>query len=320
MKVSFIIPAYNEGNYLGKCLESILLEIFNSPYHVEIIVVNNASTDNTKEVALSFPGVKIIDELQKGLVHARQAGFLASTGDFIVQLDADTILSEGWMGIAMKELSKNPKLVAVSGPVTYYDVSPAINRIGRLYSRVGFISYLINRFVLRVGSMLQGGLCIIKRSALEQIEGYNSKISFYGEDTDLARRLHAIGGVKFTFKLTTHSSGRRVIAEGLVRTGVRYYINYMWATFIKRPYDNSYIDIRDTVDPLNNIGFKSRLRFNTHILVGIIWAIAFLGIVAGVQASRGSIASALIVGKVKIISEKAIGIYNSLDVDGITKK
>jgi glycosyltransferase involved in cell wall biosynthesis len=51
VKISFIIPAYNKEEYIGKCLSSILRELEKRPYDVEIIVVNNASTDGTGKIA-----------------------------------------------------------------------------------------------------------------------------------------------------------------------------------------------------------------------------------------------------------------------------
>ena len=65
--------------------------------------------------------------------------------------------------------------------------------------------------------MLQGGNFVVRRTALEEIGGYNPKFSFYGEDTDLARRLNSVGAVKFTFRLPALSSGRRLIEEGMLQ-------------------------------------------------------------------------------------------------------
>ena len=109
---------------------------------------------------------------------------------------------------------------------------------------MGYGFYVLNRFVLRAGSMLQGGNFVVRRAALEQIGGYSSTFSFYGEDTDLACRLNAIGAVKFTFRLPALSSGRRLLEEGLMRIGLRYSMNFVWATFMHRPFTDDWIDVR----------------------------------------------------------------------------
>ena len=67
MRVSFVVPAFNEEAYVGACLQSILCEAEACGEPVEIIVVNNASTDRTREVAQRFAGVTVVDEPRKGV-------------------------------------------------------------------------------------------------------------------------------------------------------------------------------------------------------------------------------------------------------------
>jgi glycosyltransferase involved in cell wall biosynthesis len=63
MTISLIIPAYNEEKYIGSCIEYALRHAHD---HVdEIIVIDNASTDNTKKIAESYPGVRVITEHKK---------------------------------------------------------------------------------------------------------------------------------------------------------------------------------------------------------------------------------------------------------------
>lgn len=93
--------------------------------------------------------------------------------------------------------------------------------------------------------MLQGGNYIVKKSALEAIGGYDTSIQFYGEDTDIARRVNKIGKVKFTFGLPMYSSGRRLSGEGAFTIGLRYAMNYFWVILFKRPYSKNNADIRD---------------------------------------------------------------------------
>jgi cellulose synthase/poly-beta-1,6-N-acetylglucosamine synthase-like glycosyltransferase len=92
--------------------------------------------------------------------------------------------------------------------------------------------------------MLQGGNFIVRRSALEAIGGFNTDIDFYGEDTDIARRMQEAGRIKFTFRLPMLSSGRRMAKEGLIATGLRYAVNYMWILLFKRPFHTKSTDVR----------------------------------------------------------------------------
>lgn len=249
VEISFVVPAYNEERGLAGTLRAIAAEIARSRCAAEIIVVNNASTDATAEVAASVPGVVVVDEPVKGLVRARRAGFLAASGELVANLDADTIVPEGWLDRVLLEFRRAPDLVALSGPYVYHDVTPRARLAVRAFYRAGYLFYLLNRFVLRVGSMLQGGNFVVRRRALERIGGYNPAFTFYGEDTDLARRLSAVGAVKFTFRLAALSSGRRLNGEGLVRTGARYAMNFFWATFLHRPFTGTARDIRHPPAP-----------------------------------------------------------------------
>ncbi len=237
MKLSIVIPAYNEEARVGGCLNSILAEMNGKNYDMEIVAVNNASTDKTREIIASFPQVKLVDEPDKGLVKARRAGFMASTGELIANIDADTRMTPGWIDQVLKEFVKNKKLVALSGPFIYYDLSKNARAAVRTFYYAGFFMYLVNRYVLGVGSMLQGGNFVVKRTALEAIGGFNSEFDFWGEDADLARRLVKVGGVKFTFDLPIYASGRRLEREGMAKTGWRYALNYFSTIFFKKPYD-----------------------------------------------------------------------------------
>ena len=257
MRISFVVPAYNEEAYLPACLDAILAQTRTLPAglsadDIEIIVVNNASTDRTRDVALSYPGVTVVDEPRKGLTFARQAGFAASSGALIANVDADSRLTPGWLARVLTTFAEPTApnklpLAALSGPILYYDLTPRQRVLVHVFYLTAWATYAMNRYILRVGSMVQGGNFVTSRAALEAIGGFNTAISFYGEDTDIARRLNEVGEVRFTFALKMFSSARRLKKEGMLTMAWRYGINYMWTTFFKRPYTETYIDIRETL-------------------------------------------------------------------------
>ena len=245
MRLSFVIPAYNEEAYLPACLDSILAQTRAVGVEAEIIVVNNASTDGTREVALRYPGIHLVDEPRKGLPFARQAGFAASIGELIANVDSDSRLTPGWVTQVLAAFEKQPNLVALSGPLVFYDLTPKQRGSVQIFFGIAFLVYVINRYILRAGSMIQGGNFVLRREALEKIGGFDTAIAFYGEDTDIARRLNPIGDVNFTPKLKMFSSARRLKHEGTLTMAVRYAINYFWTTFLKKPFTRDYIDIRE---------------------------------------------------------------------------
>jgi glycosyltransferase involved in cell wall biosynthesis len=251
MRLSFVVPAYNEEAYLPACLDSILDQTRHLPAGTtEIIVVNNASTDRTRDVALSYPNVLVVDEPRKGLTFARQAGFAAASGSLIANVDSDSRLTPNWLTHVLDTFAQptaegHLPLAALSGPVLYYDLSPRQRVLVHIFYLTAWTTYAINRYILRVGSMVQGGNFVTTREALAAIGGFNTDISFYGEDTDIARRINAVGEVRFTFDLKMFSSARRLKSEGMLTMAARYSINYLWTTFLKRPYTSTYVDIRE---------------------------------------------------------------------------
>jgi cellulose synthase/poly-beta-1,6-N-acetylglucosamine synthase-like glycosyltransferase len=218
-----------------------------------VVVVNNASTDKTKEVAQTFAhstnsgqaGVRVVDEMHKGLVWARKAGFDNSTGELVANIDSDTHLPAGWIAVVLKNF-EDPHVVALSGPYIYDDVSALERALVKLFYATGYIFYFIAHYVFKSGAMLQGGNYVVRRDALMQIGGFDTRIAFYGEDTDIAKRLGEVGEVRWTWALPMYTSGRRLRKEGLLRMGMRYAVNFFWVNFFGRPYTSAYTDIRVT--------------------------------------------------------------------------
>lgn len=246
MKISFSIPAYNEEQRIARCLESVQKEIMRAGMEneCEVVVVNNASTDKTKEIAQTFPGIRIVDESRKGLTFARQAGFVNSTGELVANVDSDTMLPPGWLDTAVKEFSNDKNLVALSGPFIFYDLPPFKRFVSHVFIRIYPAAHFFVQNVLHVGAILQGGNFVVRRDAMEKIGGFDTSIHFYGEDTDVARRISKVGRVKWTLAFPIYASGRRLAHEGMAMTAFRYAVNFFSTTFAKRPWSETHTDIR----------------------------------------------------------------------------
>jgi glycosyltransferase involved in cell wall biosynthesis len=93
-KVSVIVCAHNEAQFLAPCLHSLLAQ---TRIPDDILVINNASTDHTRAVALQIPGVRVVDEPRKGLVVARETARRHAVGDILVYLDADCRAPLRWL-------------------------------------------------------------------------------------------------------------------------------------------------------------------------------------------------------------------------------
>ena len=245
MKLSFVIPAHNEENYVGKCLESIVEKTKGKNYDVEIVVVNNASSDRTGDIAAAYEGVRVVDEPRKGLSRARQTGLENTTGELIANVDADAVMPQGWIERVLGDFGSDPELVGLSGPPVFYDVPKTVKFWVRVFNYGSYIIYFVNRHILDVSSVLQGGNFVVRRDAMIKIGGFNPEFSFYGEDADVAHRLHRVGHVNFTFQLPMMMSGRRVMAEGKVKIAFRYLINYIWTVMFGRPFTTTSVVVRE---------------------------------------------------------------------------
>ncbi len=226
MKVSIIIPAYNEEKYLAETLRAVCALDYPD---FEVIVVDNASTDRTSEIARQFP-VKVVREEKKGILHARERGRTEAVGEIIANIDADCRPTKAWLKNAVKHFN-DPNVVAVSGPYYYFD-SPAFSRT-ILFGMQKYLYAISSRILQMAGKngILIGGNTLFRRTAMEQSGGYDTSILFYGEDTDTAKKLSARGKIVFSPSVVMHTSARRFQSEGTLRIIGKYLYHFFKATF-----------------------------------------------------------------------------------------
>ncbi len=226
MKASIIIPAYNEEERIADVITSALMQNYPS---FEIIVVNNHSTDRTKEIAVTFP-VTVIDEQRKGLLYAREAGRKQSSGEIIANLDADCLPEKDWLFSGAAHFA-DEKVIAVSGPYLYHDLGLFAQKFFLLTFQ--YISRPMNTIMqlpfIKRGGVLVGGNTFIRASVLEKTNGYEQSDDFYGEDTNTAKRISPHGRINFDADLIMKTSGRRFNSEGFMALSRRYFIAFFTA-------------------------------------------------------------------------------------------
>ncbi len=200
--VSIVVPVYNEEKYLGRCLRSLKEQDYEGNY--EIVVVDNGSSDGSARIAHSF-GVRVISCPQRGTVYAREAGFRASSGEIIVQADADTIYPPGWLTRVARHFPSHPEAVAIAGEVLY-EASPTWARPLQLFRR--FLNILFSRFLGKPAFCLACSFAF-RSEALLKAGGYNTKLAFIGDEQDLLARLSRIGKIIYDRHLLAVTSSRR---------------------------------------------------------------------------------------------------------------
>jgi glycosyltransferase involved in cell wall biosynthesis len=195
-EVSVIVPARNEEVNLATCLESLIGQ---ADVSLEIIVVNDQSTDRTREIAESFSGVRVIeaDPLHPGWTGKNNAvatGARAARGNWLLFTDADTVHLPGSLARALSEaqyhrvdmLSYSPEQIAV----TFWEMAvlPVVfAELARQYppSRVS------NPRSKEAAA--NGQYILVKREAYETVGGHGTVASEILEDVALARAFKASG-------------------------------------------------------------------------------------------------------------------------------
>lgn len=188
MRISVVIPVYNEEKYIGKCLESIINQEEKAS---EIIVVDNNCTDKTVEIAQKY-GARIVKEKMQGMIYSRNAGFDAAKYEVIARTDADTALPHDWIS-KIKEQFKDPNLGALSGPAVYFD-TPIFSEI----SKIGTFLVFSGIGLLFGHPMLAGPNMILRKSLWEKVKNsvclHDKDVH---EDIDISIHISKIAKIRY---------------------------------------------------------------------------------------------------------------------------
>lgn len=203
IKISVIIPAHNEENFLPLCLGSLKNQDFKENY--EIIVVDNNSDDKTVEIAKMFCA-KVVVETQRGVCFARSRGAKEARGDIIVSTDSDCVFPSDWLTNIYVAFSGDLDAVAVFGPFEY---GPKPHW-GRAYSTILFKTveyfYSIKGRLIYVAASNSA----YRKSILEAIGGYNTKLAQGGDEFDLLKKLRRKGKTIYLPENRVSTSSRRL--------------------------------------------------------------------------------------------------------------
>lgn len=172
--ISVVVPSYNQEQYLSDCIESIL----DQNVQMEIIVVDDGSTDNSLAIAKSYePKVKVISQVNMGLASARNTGIMNAKYDFVFFLDADDMLIEGCLNT----------VIAVINNTNADIVAPSFKTFGISNEQIILMKDpKLEDF--RSGNRI-GYCCAIRKSKLVEVGGYSPKMVEGYEDLSLTCRL-----------------------------------------------------------------------------------------------------------------------------------
>ncbi|MCS7218514.1 MAG: glycosyltransferase [Thermus sp.] len=196
MRISVVVPAHNEEAFLPQALRALLGQTLPP---LEIIVVDNASTDRTRAVAEAF-GVRVVHCGRKGVAYARQAGLLAARGEWVAMTDADSLPLPTWLEALARRAQG---AVALYGPLRFYGVSPWEAAL----SEWGYRAFL--HLMAWVGRPnLAGANLMVQREAALAVGGFPEVEA--REDVLLGWKLSRLGPVRYVPEALVLTSARRL--------------------------------------------------------------------------------------------------------------
>ncbi len=215
MKISVIVPTYNEGQTIEKCLKALKRQTFKD---YEIVVVDGHSKDNTVEIAKKYADKILYDE-GKGAGAARNLAVRAVDSEIVAFVDGDTTVPENWVETVNAAFEKG--VVGVGGSL--------FPESGGFLDKLLFIigADLVRRISSALGSHhFSGANCAYLRGAYLKAGGFRQELDML-DDVDLSMRMKKFGKEKFEPKLYAVTSLRRTKQKGNVKTVVDYYRGYI---------------------------------------------------------------------------------------------
>jgi len=185
MRLSVVVPVYNDKDRLRQCLQALLKS---SRRPDEIIVVDDASTDGSGDVAREFGVIlKTIPGQSQGAASARNAGARLATGDVLISFDADVVVGESTVQQLESYLRSNPDVTGVFGS---YDDRPAAKNIVSLYKNL--LNHHVHQHAARESCTFWTACGAIRMNAFWELGGFEpGRLKI--EDIEFGMRLRKNG-------------------------------------------------------------------------------------------------------------------------------
>jgi len=171
MKVSIVIPVFNQEDYIEDAIKSALGQTYSD---FEVIVVNDGSTDRSAEIARSFePDVRVVDQKNKRQAAARNTGIRVANGEFILPLDADDLISGNYLKKTVPLMEDDRVAIVATGMQYFGERHEYIHPVG--------VSWRIEKESNELPCC-----SLIRNKVLTEVGGYNESPLIHGmEDWDL---------------------------------------------------------------------------------------------------------------------------------------
>ncbi len=214
--ISVIIPCFNEEKVVAKAIESAL----NLSYpNFEVLVIDDGSLDMTTVVAKKYEReglLRILFQKNAGKSSALNLGISESRGDFVLCVDADSVVGENALMNAMHYFELDSNLGAVAGNVRVGNSKSLLCKFQKLEYIIGLNLHKRAQSFLNMVAIVPGPIGVFKREALVEIGGYHSDT--FAEDCDLSMRLLLNGyNIKYAPDVMAYTEAPEVFLDLLVQ-------------------------------------------------------------------------------------------------------
>lgn len=207
--VSVVIPAYNEAKSILHALSSIAAT--KTGRSVELIVVNNNSTDQTEEI-VKRAGARCVREERQGYMHARNAGLNAARGTIVLNADADSVYPADWIDKMSKPLDDD-QVSVVYGRYAFIPTSGRKRWYYYFYETAGDFFRLISKYFKEEAAFVMGVNSAFRREQALKVDGYSHPPGA-NEDGYLALKLKTFGQLYYNSKSMVWTDDRSLVSEG----------------------------------------------------------------------------------------------------------
>jgi cellulose synthase/poly-beta-1,6-N-acetylglucosamine synthase-like glycosyltransferase len=211
--ISIIIPAYNEGATIRRCLDALSHQTIPRRSY-ELIVVDGNSDDDTREIAREYADHVFIQESER-VPGARNDGFCRAKYDIVATTDADSIVAPDWVEQILHSF-EDPRVVLAFGPVTPIEVTQKNKRYVLLFNTLMRFGAETRLYYYTLGCNT-----VFRYEALERAGMY--RIMDAGDDLEIATRIRKEGKVVFNRKLKVGFDFRRYEQFGFIKTLCEWY-------------------------------------------------------------------------------------------------
>ncbi len=230
MRVSVIVPVYNDARNLRLCLTALSAR----PPDCEVLVVDDGSTDDSSSVAETFGARVLRVEANGGPAAARNHGARHAEGEILFFVDADVVVAPGAVERAVATLAERPDLAAVFGS---YDARPHAAGLVSRYRNL--LHHYVHQTANPEASTFWAGCGAVRRSGFDAVGGFDERWRLGLEDVDLGYRLRASGRRILLDKELLGKHLKRWTLASMIRTDVLHRA-VPWALLLleRRPAPN----------------------------------------------------------------------------------